>query len=171
MGGMEKEALRMKTLNFERQEVAPQTINTIFACNDDNAALEMTVQNYIFFVIFLELTIFAQIFMNIEFIDEDLKEFCSTGQSKKNRYKRYVRDKAFMAALANVLSTLLLASETTALKEFSFLHYEKLTGDRSGTSSVRIMNGRVERLIFRENAEGIEIVVMELNADHYGNKK
>lgn len=33
------------------------------------------------------------------------------------------------------------------------------------------MNGRVERLIFNELNDGIEIVVLELNVTHYGNKK
>ena len=33
------------------------------------------------------------------------------------------------------------------------------------------MNGRVERLIFTESEEGIEIEILELNTTHYGNKK
>lgn len=107
--------------------------------------------------------------MKIFFKDDDLNEFCSTGKSKKNIYKKYVRDKAFMTALQDVISALVLASSTKTLP--SFLHYEKLTHNRSGQSSVRIMNGRVERLIFTENAEGIEIVLLELNSEHYGNKK
>lgn len=54
---------------------------------------------------------------------------------------------------------------------YSFLHYERLTDNMSGRSSVRIMNGRVERLIFTESEEGIEIEILELNTTRYGNKK
>ena len=38
-------------------------------------------------------------------------------------------------------------------------------------SSVRIMNNRVERLLFRELENGICITIIELNTTHYGNKK
>lgn len=109
--------------------------------------------------------------MVITFIDDDLKDFCSTGKSKKSAYKKYVKDKAFISALIDVLSTLAFVSEAKSLSKYSYLHYEKLTANRSGQSSVRIMNGRPERLIFIEKSEGIEIVVLELNTTHYGNKK
>lgn len=33
------------------------------------------------------------------------------------------------------------------------------------------MNGRVERLLFNEINDGIEITIIELNSNHYGNKK
>ena len=52
-----------------------------------------------------------------------------------------------------------------------FLRYEKLKENLSGYSFVRIMNGRVERLIFTEHEGGITIKLVELNQDHYGNKK
>lgn len=32
-------------------------------------------------------------------------------------------------------------------------------------------NGRVERILFKEIDGGIEILIIELNDDHYGNKK
>lgn len=109
--------------------------------------------------------------MKVTFSDKDLQEFCTTGKSDKSAYKRFVKDKAFMVALARVLTTLISASNTSSLKGYSFLHYEKLKGDRAGQSSVRIANNRVERLIFTENESGIEIHVIELNTQHYGRKK
>ena len=51
----------------------------------------------------------------------------------------------------------------------SFLHYEKLK--YNNLSSVRVLNNRIERLLFKELEDGIEITVIELNSDHYGNKK
>lgn len=110
--------------------------------------------------------------MKVNFADSDLEEFCATGKSKKSAYKKYVRDGTFMGALARTLSALVYAPNTASLRnDYSFLHYEKLTDNLSGRSSVRIMNGRVERLIFTESEEGIEIEILELNTTHYGNKK
>lgn len=110
--------------------------------------------------------------MKVNFSDSDLEEFCTTGKSKKSAYKKYVRDGAFMRALARALSAFVYAPNTAFLRDnYSFLHYERLTDNMSGRSSVRIMNGRVERLIFTESEEGIEIEILELNTTHYGNKK
>ena len=55
------------------------------------------------------------------------------------------------------------------LKEYSFLHYEQLK--HISFSSVRIINGRVERLLFKEIDDGIKILLIEINENHYGNKK
>lgn len=49
--------------------------------------------------------------------------------------------------------------------------YKKYSKDSMNLSSVRVLNGRVERLLFRELEDGIEITIIELNNDHYGNKK
>ena len=52
------------------------------------------------------------------------------------------------------------------------MHYEKLKhGSYKGKSSVRIANGAIERLIFSENENGIEVYIIELNDTHYGNKR
>ena len=52
----------------------------------------------------------------------------------------------------------------------SFLHYEQLTGT-NGKSSIRVVNGMVERILFREFEGGIRIIVLSLDDTHYGNKK
>ena len=37
-------------------------------------------------------------------------------------------------------------------------------------SSVRVMNGRVERLLFHEYNDGIEISLIEIDETHYGQR-
>ena len=61
---------------------------------------------------------------------------------------------------------------TDDLRVFSFLHYEKLKyQDREPKSSIRLANGMVERLIFTETQNGIEVELIEIDSTHYGNKK
>lgn len=107
--------------------------------------------------------------MIVEFADNDLKELIEHGKS--NKYKKISKDKSFCMALVSVYNRLVSVENTKELKQFSSLHYEKLKFDRSGQSSVRIQNGRVERLIFEEFDEGIRIVLLEINELHYGRKK
>ncbi|MCR4738286.1 MAG: hypothetical protein K5846_09050 [Bacteroidales bacterium] len=107
--------------------------------------------------------------MIVDFADDDLKELIEYG--KNNKYKRLSKDKGFCTALVSVYNRLLSVENANELKQFSSLHYEKLKYDRSGQSSVRIQNGRVERLIFEEFDGGIKIVLLELNESHYGRKK
>lgn len=73
-----------------------------------------------------------------------------------------------------------LMSEVQRVKElenWSFLHFEKLKDNKSGYCSVRVHNGHVERLIFREEEDesgemiAYIIVITELNTTHYGSKK
>lgn len=107
--------------------------------------------------------------MIVDFADTDLQELIEYG--KNNKYKKLSKDKVFCAALVSVYNRLLSVESTKELKQFSSLHYEKLKFDRSGQSSVRILNGRVERLIFEEFDEGIRILLLEINESHYGRKK
>jgi len=87
--------------------------------------------------------------MQVNISDKDLEELINTGQN--NKYKRYSKN-------------------PEGLRLYSFLHYEKLANNVN-LSSVRIVNGRVERLLFEETNDGIEITIIELNTQHYGNKK
>mgnify|MGYP001169886927 CR=1 FL=1 len=105
--------------------------------------------------------------MEISFEDEDLEELIFTG--KNHKYKKLSKDKAFMRALIDVYNYMDAASCANDLKSYSFLHYEALK--HIGLSSVRIMNGRVERLLFAEYENGIRITIIELNETHYGKKK
>lgn len=74
-----------------------------------------------------------------------------------------------MAGLARIYKIMQAVECTDELAVFSFLHYERLR--HVGLSSVRILNGRVERLLFRESAEGVEITLIEINENHYGDKR
>ena len=106
--------------------------------------------------------------MKVNISDKDLDELIRTGNN--NRYKRYSRDRRFMEGLARVYKVMLNVADINGLKPYSFLHYEKLANNLN-LSSVRVLNGRIERLLFRELEDGIEITIIELNNDHYGNKK
>lgn len=106
--------------------------------------------------------------MKVNISDKDLDELIRTG--KNSKYKKYSKDRKFMEGLARVYKVMLNVSGTNGLKLYSFLHYEKLANNLN-LSSVRVLNGRVERLLFRELEDGIEITIIELNNDHYGNKK
>lgn len=106
--------------------------------------------------------------IQITIADEDLLELITTGKNS-GKYEKLARDKKFVQRLANVYSTIASVEKTDDLKQYSFLHYEKLK--YINQSSVRIMNNRVERLLFIENENGIEITIIEINETHYGNKK
>ena len=84
--------------------------------------------------------------MQIIFDDKDLEELITTGRNSK--YKKYTRNKKFMTALATAYNYLRLSERTNDLRSISFLHYEQLTGT-NGMSSVRVVNGMVERKSMR----------------------
>ena len=106
--------------------------------------------------------------MQIVFEDTDLEELITKGRN--NRYKKYARNGKFMKALATVYNYMRLAERASDLRTVSFLHYEQLAGT-NGLSSVRVVNGMVERILFREFEGGIRITVLSLDDTHYGNKK
>ena len=106
--------------------------------------------------------------MEIVFDDIDLQELITTGHNSK--YKKYTRNAKFMKALATAYNYLRLSDCASDLRNVSFLHYEQLAGT-NGLSSIRIVNGMVERILFREFEGGIRISVLSLDDTHYGNKK
>lgn len=106
--------------------------------------------------------------MHIEFEDSDLKELV-INHIGLHKYKKVVKNAKFMDNLTEVVKTLSLAESTSDLKMYSSLHYEKLKHQTRVLSSVRIMNNRIERLIFEELEDGVKIVLVELNTNHYGN--
>ena len=106
--------------------------------------------------------------MQIIFDDKDLEELITTGRSSK--YKKYTRNRKFMEALAIAYNYLRFSERASDLRSISFLHYEQLAGT-NGMSSIRVINGMVERILFREFDGGIRITVLSLDDTHYGNKK
>lgn len=109
--------------------------------------------------------------MNVCILEEDLAILLKTGRGV-GKYKKLGRDKALIKGAVQVYSIMRAVEKTTDLKSYSFLHYEQLKyqGD-SIIGSARIVNGRVERLIFNETADGFEITLLEIDNTHYGNKK
>ena len=106
--------------------------------------------------------------MHIEFEDSDLEELITTGHNSK--YKKYTRNVKFMTALAVAYNYLRTSQQASDLRAVSFLHYEQLAGT-NGLSSIRVVNGMVERIIFREFDGGIKITLLSLDNSHYGKKK
>lgn len=106
--------------------------------------------------------------MQIVFEDTDLEELITTGRN--NKYKKYTRNAKFMKALVIAYNYLRLSERAGDLRSISFLHYEQLAGT-NGMSSIRVVNGMVERILFREYEGGIRIIVLSLDNTHYGNKK
>ena len=63
-----------------------------------------------------------------------------------------------MKALATAYNYLRMVDVASDLRAISFLHYEQLAGT-NGMSSIRVVNGMVERILFREFDGGISITV------------
>jgi hypothetical protein len=106
--------------------------------------------------------------MNVIIEDKDL-EYLLEGK-QKGKYKKLAKDGKFLQKLIDTYDKMSYVGRAVDLAQFSYMCYEKLVGNRSGQSSVRIMNGRVERLIFTEHEGGVTIKLIELNQNHYGNK-
>lgn len=107
--------------------------------------------------------------MNVIFIDNALQELYETGKTKDSRYKKLCRNKSFVEDYIGVVDLMVSVDKVDELKTYSFLHYEKLK--HRPESSVRIDNGRVERLLFTEHEDGIEVRLIEIDSTHYGNKR
>lgn len=105
--------------------------------------------------------------MKVYITDKDLIDLKDGVKNK--RYAKYAKNKKFMAGLFKVIHLMESVEKASGLAAYSYLHYERLKG--IGKSSVRVVNGMVERLIFKELDDGVEIEIIELNSDHYGNKK
>lgn len=107
--------------------------------------------------------------MNVIFKDETLQELYETGKTKDSRYKKLCRNKRFVKDYIDVVTLMMSVDKVDDLKTYSYLHYEKLK--YRPESSVRIDNGRVERLLFTEHEDGIEVRLIEIDSNHYGNKR
>ena len=107
--------------------------------------------------------------LNIIFKDESLEEIYQYGTTKDKRYRKLCRNNSFVMAFQRVIRTMEGVENTSKLSDFSYLHYEKLK--HRGQSSVRIKNDMVERLLFTETEDGLEIELIEIDRNHYGKKK
>ena len=108
--------------------------------------------------------------MKVVILDRDLDELLQTRKNK--RYRKIERSKVLFDGLERAIQAMREAEHVDWLRKTSFLHYERLKHSAyRGKSSVRIANGAVERLIFTEHEDGIEVHIIELDDTHYGNKK
>lgn len=107
--------------------------------------------------------------MNVIFKDPDLAEIYKTGKTSSSKYRKFCRDAELVSGYRRAVDAMYDAKEVSYLKLLSYLHYEKLK--YRPESSVRILNGRIERFLFNETRDGIEVELIEINKDHYGNKK
>ena len=107
--------------------------------------------------------------MNVIFTDDALKELYETGTTKDGKYKKLTRNRQFIEAYIQVIDQMLAAENVAELAIYSYLHYEKLK--HRPESSVRIQNRRIERRLFTEYEGGIEVRLIEIDSNHYGNKR
>lgn len=107
--------------------------------------------------------------MKITFKDEALSELYETGKTKDRKYKQLCKNKKLVDGYIRAVGVMYRTATTQELRQYSFLHYEKLAHDPR--SSIRIVNGMVERLLFTETDDGIEVELIEIDSTHYGNKK
>lgn len=107
--------------------------------------------------------------MKITFKDEALSELYETGKTKDRKYKQLCKNKRLVDGYIRAVGVMYRTATTQELRQYSFLHYEKLAHDPR--SSIRIVNGMVERLLFTETDDGIEVELIEIDSTHYGNKK
>ncbi len=108
--------------------------------------------------------------MKIFFKDDALSQLYENGRTDDRKYKKLCRNKKLVEGYQRAVSIMYNVNSTDDLKQFSFLHYEKLRYQKEPLSSVRLVNGMVERLLFSETEDGIEVELLEIDSTHYGNK-
>lgn len=110
--------------------------------------------------------------MKVDFKDAALSELYERGITSDKKYKHICKNKKLVDGYVRAVGIMYDVENTDALRPFSFLHYEKLKYQKDvPKSSVRLVNGMVERLIFTETDDGVEVELIEIDSTHYGNKK
>lgn len=110
--------------------------------------------------------------MKVIFRDDALSELYETGKTGDRKYKQICKNRKLVEGYMRAVKIMFDVETTEDLRPFSFLHYEKLKYQHDEPkSSVRLVNGMVERLLFTETDEGIEVELIEIDSTHYGNKK
>lgn len=107
--------------------------------------------------------------MNVKFQDPQLRSLFDTGTSKHGIYRTLARDTVLMKAFFKAVRFFADAPNISIIKQYSPFHYEKLKYRQE--SSIRLVNGRVERLLFIEHDDEITITIIEIDTKHYGTKR
>lgn len=89
--------------------------------------------------------------MEVIFKDDSLREIYESGKTNHSRYKTLCRNKKLVDGFRRAIGIMYSVPNAGMLSAFSFLHYEKLRHQSVPRSSVRIMNGAIERLIYSQN--------------------
>ena len=108
--------------------------------------------------------------MQIVFADSALRELFETGKTKDKKYKKVQKNRKLLDGYLRAVQVMQQVEHVDQLKAFSFLHYERLRYEYSGKSSVRLINGSIERLLFTECQDGILVELIEIDSTHYGSK-
>lgn len=110
--------------------------------------------------------------MKVVFRDDALSELYETGKTKNRKYKQLCKSKKLINGYIRAVGIMYNVDSINDLISISYLHYEKLRHQHGNPiSSIRLVNGMVERLLFTETDEGIEVELIEIDSTHYGNKK
>lgn len=108
--------------------------------------------------------------LKIECEDIELSDLILKGRCTTNRlYKKLSSNASFKTDLAKVIKKMKMVNNVSELGDIGSLHYEALTGDMLGYSSVRIGYKSKYRLLFTEHEEGIVIKLLTIS-EHYGDK-
>jgi len=107
--------------------------------------------------------------MEIVFEDDALREIFETGGTSSRKYKKFCKNPILVSGYIRAVKSMEAIDCVGNLRKLSFLHYEHLKND--SRSSVRIVNGRIERLLFYEDENKIKVTLIEIDDSHYGNKK
>ena len=97
--------------------------------------------------------------MKIAFKDKALSDLYENGKTEDRKYKKICRNIRLIEGYQRAVSIMYDVESTEELK------YQK-----EAKSSVRIVNGMLERLLFTETDDGIEVELLEIDSTHYGNK-
>lgn len=84
--------------------------------------------------------------MQIVFADSALRELFETGKTKDKKYQKVQKNRKLLDGYLRAVQVMQQVQHVDQLKAFSFLHYERLRYEYSGKSSVRLINGSIERL-------------------------
>lgn len=102
------------------------------------------------------------------YMPDGLLQLYLTGKSRK--YRIVERNRELLTGFLRTVELMMLAESTSELKNYSYLHYERLKHKYTGYSSVRLSNRSVHRLIFKEYDYGIRVELIDIDDTHYGNK-
>ena len=67
--------------------------------------------------------------MKITFKDEALSELYETGKTKDRKYKQLCKNKRLVDGYIRAVGVMYRTATTQELRQYSFLHYEKLAHD------------------------------------------